>query len=153
MPVRTSPKRRTHAGKHSGSARTSRGKAKGTRTAAKPAAARTARPTARAAARKVVARLRKPVSAKATAKAKAKVRAPEVKRAAPPRPVERPAPLALVPPLVARRGTNAVGVEIEVARPVARVPREQLLERYTPLVKYVVERLAVGLPKNVDHAD
>jgi len=39
------------------------------------------------------------------------------------------------------------------ARPEPRVPREQLLERYTPLVKYVVERLAVGLPKNVDHSD
>jgi RNA polymerase sigma factor for flagellar operon FliA len=58
-------------------------------------------------------------------------------------PVRKPAPLALVP----SKGKVAKPV------PVERVPREQLLSRYTPLIKYVVERLAVGLPKNVDHED
>jgi len=56
----------------------------------------------------------------------------------------KPAPLALVP----ARGQVAATPPV-----VERVPREQLLARYTPLIKYVVERLAVGLPKNVDHED
>ncbi|MEP7028353.1 MAG: hypothetical protein ABI960_07150, partial [Candidatus Eisenbacteria bacterium] len=68
----------------------------------------------------------------------------------------RPAPLALVPPR-ARPGSPAVpakgAVPVSPSAPVERVPREQLLARYTPLIKYVVERLAVGLPKNVDHED
>jgi RNA polymerase sigma factor for flagellar operon FliA len=55
----------------------------------------------------------------------------------------KPAPLALVP----SRDPKVATV------PVERVPREQLLQRYTPLIKYVVERLAIGLPKNVDHED
>jgi len=147
MPVRTSPKRRTHAGKHSGSARVSRGKAKAGRATGKPKTASSARPRARAQAPRLVARLRKPVAAKAKAKASGP------KRAALLREPKRPAPLALVPPLDPRRGAASKAVLVEVAPPVPRVPREQLLERYTPLVKYVVERLAVGLPKNVDHAD
>ena len=53
-------------------------------------------------------------------------------------------PLALVP-----RPAEAA----KPAEPVVRVPRERLLERYTPLIRYVVERLSVGLPKNVDHDD
>ena len=56
---------------------------------------------------------------------------------------KKPAPLALVP----SKGKAAKPAVVE------RVPREQLLSRYTPLIKYVVERLAVGLPKNVDHED
>ena len=72
-------------------------------------------------------------------KAKAVVRKPALKL-----PVRKPAPLALVP-AKAKPAANFV--------PVERVPREQLLARYTPLIKYVVERLAVGLPKNVDHED
>lgn len=70
---------------------------------------------------------------------KAVVRKPALKP-----PVRKPAPLALVP-AKAKAAANFV--------PVERVPREQLLARYTPLIKYVVERLAVGLPKNVDHED
>jgi len=71
-------------------------------------------------------------------------------------PVKKPAPLALVPP---RGGVKANAVPLKgaapapIPAPVERVPREQLLARYTPLIKYVVERLAVGLPKNVDHED
>ena len=60
-------------------------------------------------------------------------------------PVRKPAPLALVPAKAKAAAAKPV--------PVERVPREQLLARYTPLIKYVVERLAVGLPKNVDHED
>jgi len=56
---------------------------------------------------------------------------------------KKPAPLALVP----SKG------KVATSAPVERVPREQLLARYTPLIKYVVERLAIGLPKNVDHED
>ncbi|MEO6462462.1 MAG: sigma-70 family RNA polymerase sigma factor, partial [Candidatus Eisenbacteria bacterium] len=60
-------------------------------------------------------------------------------------PAKRP-PLALA---IVPRPAEAV----KPFEPVARVPRERLLERYTPLIKYVVERLSVGLPKNVDHDD
>ena len=31
--------------------------------------------------------------------------------------------------------------------------KDQLLQRYTALVRYVVERIAAGLPRNVDHED
>ena len=79
------------------------------------------------------------VKAKVNVKVKARAKAAPVKLA----PVKRP-PLALVP----RAAEKAVPFE-----PVARVPRERLLERYTPLIKYVVERLSIGLPKNVDHDD
>jgi RNA polymerase sigma factor (sigma-70 family) len=66
-------------------------------------------------------------------------------------PARKAAPLALVP---ARDRAPGRAAELTVPAPVVeRVPREQLLSRYTPLIKYVVERLAVGLPKNVDHED
>jgi RNA polymerase sigma factor for flagellar operon FliA len=88
------------------------------------------------------------VKAKLTLKAKALPKAKAV--------LKKPAPLALVPP---KGGVKANAAPLRgaapalVAAPVERVPREQLLARYTPLIKYVVERLAVGLPKNVDHED
>jgi RNA polymerase sigma factor for flagellar operon FliA len=66
-------------------------------------------------------------------------------KAAPARAAAKRPPLALVP-----RPAEAAK---PAAEPVVRVPREKLLERYTPLIKYVVERLSVGLPKNVDHDD
>jgi RNA polymerase sigma factor for flagellar operon FliA len=34
-----------------------------------------------------------------------------------------------------------------------RVDRDQLIVHYSPLVKYVAGRVAVGLPQNVEHAD
>ena len=76
-------------------------------------------------------------------KTKTAVRKAVVAKPALKAPVRKPAPLALVP---AKAGAAKFV-------PVERVPREQLLARYTPLIKYVVERLAVGLPKNVDHED
>src|SRR5688572_4916813 len=79
-------------------------------------------------------------------KAKAPVKKAGAKKPAFKPPVRKPAPLALVP----AKGKVAAAV---TSVPVERVPREQLLSRYTPLIKYVVERLAVGLPKNVDHED
>jgi RNA polymerase sigma factor for flagellar operon FliA len=81
-------------------------------------------------------------------KAKPGLKKPVLKQAARRIPVRavvrKPAPLALVP---SKNKTAQKPVVVE------RVPREQLLSRYTPLIKYVVERLAVGLPKNVDHED
>jgi RNA polymerase sigma factor for flagellar operon FliA len=88
--------------------------------------------------------------------AKALLRVARPKIVARPKGPTKSPPLALVPPA---RGAKAAPAAVAQAnghapaRPEGRVPREQLLERYTPLVKYVVERLAVGLPKNVDHAD
>ncbi len=68
------------------------------------------------------------------------------------------APLALVPrkPLKGAAeiaAARARAAAANAADPPVRVAREKLLERYTPLIKYVVERLSVGLPKNVDHDD
>jgi DNA-directed RNA polymerase specialized sigma subunit len=54
--------------------------------------------------------------------------------------LKKPAPLALVP-------AKAKAKAVAQSAPVERVPREQLLARYTPLIKYVVERLAVGCPR------
>jgi RNA polymerase sigma factor for flagellar operon FliA len=83
-------------------------------------------------------------------KAKPAVTRAVVRKQGPARPpVKKPAPLALVP-AKAKTGAKPGAANFT---PVERVPREQLLARYTPLIKYVVERLAVGLPKNVDHED
>ena len=83
-------------------------------------------------------------------KAKPAVAKAVVRKQVPARaPVKKPAPLALVP-AKAKTGAKPGAANFT---PVERVPREQLLARYTPLIKYVVERLAVGLPKNVDHED
>ncbi len=97
----------------------------------------------------LVARRATTAATKATPKVQAKSapRRPAAKGApAKGVPAKRP-PLALVP-RPAGMVDNAAPLE-----PVVRVPRERLLERYTPLIKYVVERLSVGLPKNVDHDD
>ena len=122
---------RTAAGKAASKAKTKK---------STPAARTKAKAAAKAPARKAIVVLRpaaktKPAKVvKAAAKAAAKVSLAARKRP----------PLALVP----RPAEAARPVE-----PVARVPRERLLERYTPLIRYVVERLSVGLPKNVDHDD
>ncbi|MGH7726147.1 MAG: FliA/WhiG family RNA polymerase sigma factor [Candidatus Eiseniibacteriota bacterium] len=68
------------------------------------------------------------------------------------RPAARPAPLALVRPARPRETNARATATVPVGRD-GRVAREDLLSRYTPLIKYVVERLAVGLPKSVDHED
>lgn len=94
------------------------------------------------AARPVVKQAKRAIAkAKSTPRAKAKAAPRATTKSA--LPAKRP-PLALVP---------RPAEESRAAEPVVRVPREKLLERYTPLIKYVVERLSVGLPKNVDHDD
>jgi len=104
---------------------------------AKPAASR-AKATAKGKARPKL-RLAPPV---ATAAARALKATKKAGKAA--APAKRP-PLALVP--------RPAEVASAPAEPVVRVARDKLLERYTPLIRYVVERLSVGLPKNVDHDD
>jgi RNA polymerase sigma factor for flagellar operon FliA len=99
---------------------------------AKPAIAAKTAKTAKAA-----------TAAKTQAAAKAAAAKAAAAKAAAAKAKKRP-PLALVP-----RPAEAP----KAAEPVVRVPRERLLERYTPLIRYVVERLSVGLPKNVDHDD
>jgi RNA polymerase sigma factor for flagellar operon FliA len=76
--------------------------------------------------------------------------APRAKAKSSPRSTAKSAPLAKRPPLAL---VPRPAEESRPAEPVVRVPREKLLERYTPLIRYVVERLSVGLPKNVDHDD
>ena len=101
------------------------------------------RPKAKLALKKVPTRVAKAKLARVPAKVLAKVAAKV--------PVRKAAPLALVP---ARDKAPGRAADPAASAPVVeRVPREQLLSRYTPLIKYVVERLAVGLPKNVDHED
>jgi RNA polymerase sigma factor for flagellar operon FliA len=103
--------------------------------------------------------------AKAPARAaKATARAPKstkpvarVERQAPHTAMLR-APLALVPKKATKTAAGVAAARAKAAAanaadPPVRVAREKLLERYTPLIKYVVERLSVGLPKNVDHDD
>lgn len=109
-----------------------------------PVARTRAKSVAKATGRRVVAAKRP--AARTRPAGKAKPAAKSAVKAAPKavtKARKRP-PLALVP----RPAEAARPVE-----PVVRVPRERLLERYTPLIRYVVERLSVGLPKNVDHDD
>jgi RNA polymerase sigma factor for flagellar operon FliA len=107
--------------------------------------------TATAAAKaKTLTRTAKPrLVAVKPASAPARATAPAIAKAG--RTPHKPAPLALV------RGGNATATrparEVPAPGPDGRVARDRLLERYTPLIKYVVERLAVGLPRNVDHED
>jgi len=108
-----------------------------------PAAGTKAKAVAKATVRKAVAARRPAAKLRPAAKTKP---APKVAAKAAPKAAvnaKRP-PLALVP-----RPAEAA----KPAEPVVRVPRDRLLERYTPLIRYVVERLSVGLPKNVDHDD
>jgi RNA polymerase sigma factor for flagellar operon FliA len=150
MPVRTSPKRRTHATSKRGSARPLRDRTKSATTKKGASTTRVARAGKLSLVRKA-SPVRKATPRIAARKPAAKANLKPV--------VARPAPLALVPAREAapapRKGVVLMTRAEEAAAtgPIPRVPREQLLERYTPLVKYVVERLAVGLPKNVDHAD
>jgi len=117
----------------------------------KGGAAKTARPASSA-------RTAKPklVPAKAKAKPVRPTKPAPVKAGAAVR--TRP-PLALVPTRVSAKtkaqiaAQRAKAAAANAADPPVRVAREKLLERYTPLIKYVVERLSVGLPKNVDHDD
>jgi RNA polymerase sigma factor for flagellar operon FliA len=67
----------------------------------------------------------------------------------------RPAkPLAVVRPLRPKSGA----IERAASRPAAAPTpvtycKDNLLQRFAPLVRHVVERVAAGLPKNVDHED
>jgi len=97
-------------------------------------------------------------AAKAAARAtKSTKPAARVERQAPHTAMLR-APLALVPKKATKTAAGVAAARAKAAAanaadPPVRVAREKLLERYTPLIKYVVERLSVGLPKNVDHDD
>ena len=121
---------------------------KGTRKPVRVAPAKPARARAAAPSRAVALKPSPPVRAKVSqllrvALVRTGVPSGRTARPTPARTGRKPAPLALVP----ARDPKIAFV------PVERVPREQLLSRYTPLIKYVVERLAIGLPKNVDHED
>src|SRR4051812_33995431 len=129
----------------------------------------------------MAARARKPVPQRARVKAKPRLRLVRGKTAAPPAPhtprtraAAKPAPVRARVSAKPARPAKAAAVAKPAgrAKPVAaavaqprltvvpgtapppeRVRREELLQRYAPLIKYVVERLSVGLPRNVDHDD
>jgi RNA polymerase sigma factor for flagellar operon FliA len=103
------------------------------KTAAKAPAKSAAKAAPRAAGRKAATKAAAPAAAPAAAKRPRTAPVP-VRAAAPAAPTKRPRP------------------DVPV-RADGRVARDRLLERYTPLIKYVVERLSVGLPRNVDHED
>ena len=64
----------------------------------------------------------------------------------------RPAPRRAVP---APRATAAAAAALRVvpALPPVTYSKEDLLSRFAPLVRHVVERVATTLPRNVDHED
>jgi RNA polymerase sigma factor for flagellar operon FliA len=130
------PRKKTAVRKATPAARSKPTKATPAKAKAKPQAKAGAKAGVRA---KATVKPKTKLKLKVVAHARAKAKAAPLKAV----PAKRP-PLALVP----RPVEKALPVE-----PVVRVPRERLLERYTPLIKYVVERLSVGLPKNVDHDD
>lgn len=63
----------------------------------------------------------------------------------------RPAP-ARAPALVRRRGVRLVPTPAPAPTPVT-YSKDELLSRFAPLVRHVVERVAATLPRNVDHED
>jgi RNA polymerase sigma factor for flagellar operon FliA len=86
------------------------------------------------------------VATKAKAKAKLKATAkPAVTRAKAAAKGKARPKLRLAPP-VARTAAKSL-------KPTRKAGKAAAPERYTPLIRYVVERLSVGLPKNVDHDD
>ena len=52
-----------------------------------------------------------------------------------------------------RVGTDVDILWDEFKRDASRDARDRLILHYSPLVKYVASRVAVGLPHNVDQAD
>ncbi len=54
--------------------------------------------------------------------------------------------------MTARKVANAQ-VEEAPARPVREMSKEEALKKYAPLVKYVVDRIATGLPKTIERDD
>jgi RNA polymerase sigma factor for flagellar operon FliA len=79
---------------------------------------------------------------------------------------------AVTPKSVSRRSSGAAKRNGKAPKPLAAVPkpapvqsedrpaltprnssREECLKRYLPLVRYVVERVAAGIPRHVDHED
>ena len=85
------------------------------------------------------------------------------RRAAAPRPGAATATLRLVGPAAARKRPVPFTAAARRTSPAAAAPkltlvpgtasREECLTRYLPLVRYVVERVASGLPHYVDHED
>jgi len=61
-------------------------------------------------------------------------------------------PTAVPRMIPAVRRPNSVPVVTDDARPVT-YGKDDLLQRFAPLVRHVVERVAASLPKNVDHED
>jgi RNA polymerase sigma factor FliA len=61
-------------------------------------------------------------------------------------------PTAVPRMIPAVRRPNSVPVVTDDARPVT-YGKDDLLKRFAPLVRHVVERVAASLPKNVDHED
>jgi RNA polymerase sigma factor for flagellar operon FliA len=51
------------------------------------------------------------------------------------------------------RGRRPAGEKPRPTLSPGRATREQFLERYLPLVRFVVERVAAGLPRHVEHDD
>jgi len=64
----------------------------------------------------------------------------------------RPIPALRVVPAPAKPGPAARGLPAAAASPVTYT-KDDLLRRFAPLVRHVVERVAATLPRNVDHED
>ena len=73
-------------------------------------------------------------------------------------PATRPAPRAIATPLASKRPATPLRVIKGKAAPEAKpqsvtYSKNDLLTRFAPLVRHVVERVATTLPRNVDHED
>ena len=77
---------------------------------------------------------------------------PRAAKSSPPVSTGRPAPRRSVP---ASRATASAATALRLVPPPAPVTysKEDLLSRFAPLVRHVVERVATTLPRNVDHED
>src|SRR5215470_13845973 len=71
--------------------------------------------------------------------------------------VVTPAPAPVAPRRAPARAANAAAsvrrLPARDATPAVTYSKDQLLTRFAPLVRHVVERIATTLPRNVDHED
>lgn len=89
------------------------------------------------------------VSLKPATRTAVKPRAARPRAATPPRRVPAPAR----PVAAARRPAAPLRLVRGAAAPSVTYSKDDLLKRFAPLVRHVVERVATTLPRNVDHED
>ena len=141
-------------------ARRTQAQTKRRRTAAKSARPSTGKPVRAGKPARVVKPKRAAKPVRATKPVRAAKPVPVAKTVRPAKPARGARPAAPVAATVlsmaaAIRSKQGRGQK-DVARPTllpSRATREQFLQRYLPLVRFVVERVSAGLPRHVEHDD